>query len=138
MDSQPAVGKKKNKKDKVKGIPRKALKNLIDAELNKQAVDVFQKLLKSDDLPPVDQTAKQMEVVHEGVECDGCHVKPIRGIRYKCSVLKDFDYCANCEERLQHEHPFLKIEKAGGAPDVMITILDEPEEEAKQPAQEPS
>jgi len=61
--------------------------------------------------------------VHSNVICDGCNVNPIKGIRYKCSVCKDFDYCGVCEDRLDHEHPFLKIRKAGGAPDVLITML---------------
>ena len=62
---------------------------------------------------------------------------PIKGLRYKCSVCKNFDYCAGCEERLGHEHAFLKIRKEGGAPDVMITMLDENEEseENNKPAQ---
>ena len=47
------------------------------------------------------------------------------GIRYKCSICKDFDYCEICEERLGHEHPFLKIKKAGGAPDVMIAMVND-------------
>lgn len=65
-------------------------------------------------------------------------MSPIKGLRYKCSVRKNFDYCAQCEERLGHEHAMLKISKAGGAPDVMITMLDEQDpaaekEEAKDP-----
>lgn len=40
-------------------------------------------------------------------------------------MCKDFDYCSTCEERLGHEHPFLKIKVAGGAPDVMVTMLGE-------------
>lgn len=66
------------------------------------------------------------------MECDGCGVGPIRGLRYKCSVCKNFDYCAKCEERLQHEHAFLKISQPGGAPDVMITMLGEEEPEAQE------
>lgn len=63
---------------------------------------------------------------------------PIMGLRYKCSVCKNFDYCAGCEERLGHEHAFLKIRKEGGAPDVMITMLDEnvETEEENKPAQD--
>jgi len=61
--------------------------------------------------------------VHYGVACDGCDMNPITGIRYKCSIRKDFDYCEMCEERLGHEYPMLKIRKAGGAPDVMIAML---------------
>ncbi len=62
--------------------------------------------------------------VHQ-VVCDGCGKTPILGIRYKCAVCKDFDYCANCEERLAHDHPFLKIKNPQSVPDVMITILPE-------------
>ena len=52
-------------------------------------------------------------------------MNPIRGLRYKCSVCKNFDYCAKCEERLDHGHSFLKICVPGGAPEVMITMLNE-------------
>ena len=133
-------GSKKEKK--VKGIPRKALKNLINNELEKQSQDVFKKLLQSEDLPPVEQTAEQAEVIHTNVACAGCGVAPINGLRYKCSVCKNFDYCAGCEERLGHEHAFLKISKNGGAPDVMITMLDEgtpatTNEETKDPQEDP-
>lgn len=99
---ESATGQKKCKKEKVKGIPRKALKNLINNELEKQARDVFKQLLKSDDLPTVEQAAENLDAVHEGVTCDGCEEGPIRGLRFKCSVCKNFDYCATCEERLNH------------------------------------
>lgn len=128
-EAQPATGKAKGaKKDKAKGIPRKALKNLIIKELEAQSKGVFNTLLKSDELPTPDENIFDPEAVHTNVGCDGCNVAPIVGLRYKCSVCKNFDYCAKCEERLDHEHAFLKISQPGGAPDVMITML--PEEEA--------
>lgn len=49
------------------------------------------------------------ETVEHKAACDGCGTYPIKGIRYKCSVLKDFDFCSVCEERIQHPHAFLKI-----------------------------
>ena len=134
-DSAPCRGKRGGKGGK--GMPRKALKNLINNELDKQAKDVFMKLLRSpDDLPAAEMNDEEAEAVHENVACDGCEVAPIKGIRYKCSVCKNFDYCAQCEERLGHEHAFLKITKPGGAPDVMITMVDEEQpqqEECKNP-----
>lgn len=80
-------------------------------------------------------TPEQAAVEHTGVECDGCGMSPIRGIRYKSSVAKNFDYCANCEERLGHEHAMLAIKNPGESPDVMITMLDEekPVPEGEQP-----
>lgn len=59
------------------------------------------------------------------MECDGCAEVPIKGDRYKCVVCKDFDYCSTCEERLDHEHAFLKISKSEQAPKEMITVLNE-------------
>jgi len=123
-EPQPAKGRSKGKKEK-HGIPRKALKNLINREFEHQAKEVFDKLLKSDELPAADQTAEEATAVHEGVRCDGCNVEPICGLRYKCSVCKNMDYCAKCEERLDHEHAFLKISRPGGAPEVMITMLED-------------
>merc|ERR1719265_452335 len=55
-------------------------------------------------------------VVHPNVECDGCGMAPIVGPRYKCTVRKDFDYCARCEETKPHPHSFLKINEPGKAP----------------------
>ena len=82
-EAQPATGHSKGKKEKIKGIPRKALKNLINNELEKQAQEVFKQLLKSDDLPQAEQAAGNPDAIHEGIECDGCNVNPIRGLRFK-------------------------------------------------------
>jgi hypothetical protein len=51
--------------------------------------------------------------IHYGTDCDGCDCKNIKGIRYKCLVCEDFDYCENCEEKYgdTHGHPFIKINK---------------------------
>lgn len=139
MDDEEEVPVKGIKKDKKgggygkNGIPRKALKNLINNELQKQSREVFNELLQSRDLGgAIEKTEdeelyedEQDSVQHTNVACDGCDVNPIVGVRYKCSVCKNFDYCSVCEERLGHDHPFLKIRKAGGAPDVLITMLNE-------------
>ena len=146
MDDEEEVPVKGIKKDKKgggfgkNGIPRKALKNLINNELQKQSREVFNELLQSKDLGGgIEKTEdeelyedEQDHVQHTGVACDGCDVNPIVGVRYKCSVCRDFDYCGVCEERLGHDHPFLKIRRAGGAPDVLITMLNEDAPEQRQ------
>ncbi len=38
---------------------------------------------------------------------------PLIGIRYKCSVCEDFSLCENCEDKGEHEHPFLKLRTTG-------------------------
>lgn len=47
------------------------------------------------------------------------------GVRYKCSVCKEFDFCASCEEARDHDHPFLKIYRPEQAPKAMFTVIDE-------------
>lgn len=52
--------------------------------------------------------------VHWGVVCDGCDMRPIRGIRYKCNECPDFDFCETCFARAKDlhnpSHSFQKIE----------------------------
>jgi hypothetical protein len=36
--------------------------------------------------------------VHNGVECDGCGMNPIRGPRYKSTVKDNYDLCEECKE----------------------------------------
>jgi len=54
--------------------------------------------------------------IHHGVTCDGCGVKPIEGVRYKCLVCPNFDLCAKCEEKNQHPsgHTLLKLKERRG------------------------
>ncbi|KAF1919023.1 hypothetical protein BDU57DRAFT_490926 [Ampelomyces quisqualis] len=59
---------------------------------------------------------------HYGIFCDGplCkdkeHVSYIEGIRYKCAVCHDTDFCQNCEahpsNRHNHTHPLIKFKTA--------------------------
>jgi next-to-BRCA1 protein 1 len=58
---------------------------------------------------------------HYGIYCDGplCKDKEnqsyIEGIRYKCAVCHDTDFCANCEaspsNRHNHTHPLIKFKR---------------------------
>ena len=63
--------------------------------------------------------------------CDGCGVSPIIGVRYKCCVCNNFDYCEVCEERLGHEHPFIKILRPEDAPKFILTAINEDDEAKK-------
>jgi next-to-BRCA1 protein 1 len=54
---------------------------------------------------------KHIDIIHDGVSCDGCGSEYIVGNRYKCAVCKDFDYCEKCLKKnaQKHKHPFIKI-----------------------------
>jgi len=60
---------------------------------------------------PQENTNIKNEVIHRRVSCDGCGMKPIRGIRYKCTICPNFDFCEKCKETVKHDHIFNKIEK---------------------------
>ena len=42
--------------------------------------------------------------IHPGVTCDTCKTKPICGIRFKCSICKDYDECENCIKDAKKSH----------------------------------
>ncbi len=51
------------------------------------------------------------KVIHYGVRCDQCQKYPIVGVRYKCAVCPNFDFCEECEKKFsdKHNHAFYKI-----------------------------
>ncbi|CAK0845825.1 unnamed protein product, partial [Prorocentrum cordatum] len=44
--------------------------------------------------PPADE-----DEVHHGITCGRCHVTPIKGDRFKCSVCPEYDLCEDCYEK---------------------------------------
>lgn len=124
--------KKCSKKDKNGGLPRKVFKKLIKKELKNQQEKIFENLMNCPEISKqIEEEKKQSdpqdksEKKHWRVICDGCGAKPIVGIRYKCSVCKDFDLCQMCEERRGHEHAMLKIVKPKQAPKAIFCVIDE-------------
>ena len=69
---------------------------------------------------------KEELITHYRVKCDGCKKFPIEGIRYKCTICKNFDYCEECEKKyaLEHGHPLLKIRKPELTPISIICKMD--------------
>lgn len=73
---------------------------------------------------------------HYGVYCDGplCKAKEdnsfIEGVRYKCAVCHDTDFCANCEalptHKHNHTHPLIKFKTP--VRHVSVTTLNEPKD----------
>jgi len=48
---------------------------------------------------------------HFGIECDGCKLNPIVGIRYRCKECPDFDFCETCKTNVEHDpaHTFEQL-----------------------------
>ncbi len=49
-----------------------------------------------------DEKSQDSEDVHKDIICNGC-CGGVPGIRYKCSMCKDYDLCATCEEKGFHQ-----------------------------------
>lgn len=45
---------------------------------------------------PRDNECDLHTVVHQNIWCEGCMSTPITGVRYKCAVCPDFDFCEKC------------------------------------------
>ena len=50
--------------------------------------------------------------IHYNISCNSCDMNPIIGIRYKCKICNNFNYCEKCMEIKikSHIHEFTKIE----------------------------
>ncbi|KXT03022.1 hypothetical protein AC578_685 [Pseudocercospora eumusae] len=69
--------------------------------------------------PIADQGACASMVRHFGIYCDGplcsqkAHASYIQGVRYKCTICHDTDFCANCEalpgNHHNRTHPLIKL-----------------------------
>lgn len=70
-------------------------------------MDLSEKSLKRRQAP---LTKEWKEKKHKGVRCNECGVRPIIGVRYKCSRREDYDLCADCEAKKPIQpYPMLKI-----------------------------
>ena len=56
----------------------------------------------------------QNEIIHHGIECNECHMKEIKGIRYKCLNCENYNLCSSCEYENVHDpsHILIKIRKS--------------------------
>lgn len=127
-------GKKINKKGlpckKCNGTGRlnnkffKDLHKILADEVKKYCTSQYQKLLIK---MLADKKEAQSKVVHEHVTCDNCLVKPIVGIRYKCSFRPDYDLCEKCEKELQPlQYAMVKIRQPTQAPVHLMCKYEEP------------
>lgn len=73
--------------------------------------------------------AAKPAVVHPRVTCDGCGVHPMVGVRYKCTICHDFDFCEQCEATKPHPHAWIKIDHPSKAPKFLFAVDAQPQYE---------
>ena len=76
------------------------------------------------------------KIIHKHIICEGCAMIPIVGIRYKCKVCNNFNYCENCYNKnpANHTHEFEKIEKPindDQIPDKISNLLNQTQLKSK-------
>jgi len=94
---------------------------LVKAEVGEYCREKFTEMFKT---YLVNKKSEQDAQVHTSIECDGCGVNPIKGIRYQSTFYNDYDICEVCEKKGIHkEHPLIKIRRPGQAPFKVITQM---------------
>lgn len=53
----------------------------------------------------------KVNTIHKNVRCSVCGVFPIVGVRYRSTLLDDFDMCEDCEDTIDHPYPLIKIKQ---------------------------
>ena len=108
---------KENKQlNSIEDIITKKIKDLT-AELVREANIGVSTILENSKLEQIIENNDKKEnkkicvSIHNGVICNGCYMNPIKGLRYKCSICPQFNYCQKCEMKLgeSHKHPFIKL-----------------------------
>ena len=100
-------GHKKEKLMKMKGFFNDVVAKLVDDRINHMLPCLKERLQKGEE--PIEQILS--DLVHKGYDCKGCEMNPIQGIRYECPKCSRFNLCEKCEDKIEHEHPLLKIKK---------------------------
>ena len=93
----------------------------------------FQAIKKSIVLPPQKPNCVKFcgKTVHRTVTCDGCGKFPIVGIRYKCGVCPNFDFCEECEKKegMKHGHPMVRLPSLNMLRNIKINLKDSSKKE---------
>ena len=86
------------------------LRNYIDEYLDEKIklmkINIFLEFIKKQS----SVNSINNNIIHYDINCSKCN-NLIEGIRYKCSVCKNYNLCSKCEELNEHEHDFFKIKK---------------------------
>ena len=75
------------------------IRSLVKSKLKTLESNIYNEIIKNE------------QPIHNGIKCNACGTKNIKGIRYKCSTCDNYNLCENCEENSNHDenHILLKI-----------------------------
>lgn len=110
--------KNKEEKKKKEKIVNKNRDNVILSYINKNGFTFPNN--KTEVLIPYNKN-NALKQVHENIACDGCGCDPLIGNRYKCTVCDNFDFCEECINNIEHDHPFIEIKDSKFNPTPPLT-----------------
>ena len=87
------------------------IQNIIESNIDDIKNDVLNSVISEISKSKIIIKNPIDKVIHDGIQCKGCGIVPIIGIRYKCAECDNFNYCQKCEEMGGHPHLFYKIKK---------------------------
>lgn len=105
---------KANLSEKIALIKEQIREKKLNKKIKKEQKQKPNENIIEIDIPipiPFENNNNINNIVHCNVICDGCESGPIVGIRYKCTICPDFDFCEKCEETKwkEHGHPLIKM-----------------------------
>ena len=116
--------KKKNKKLKKKLLQVKSnLNDIINSsnsskndeisnykyQIEKILEQILKKEKKNNQIGKNKNNKLNIKTIHNNVACNSCEILPIIGKRFKCMICYNFDFCENCEIKLYHPHPMIRM-----------------------------
>ena len=87
------------------------IQNIIESNIDDIKNDVLNSVISEISKSKLIIKNPKDKVIHDEIQCKGCGMVPIIGIRYKCAECENFNYCQKCEEMGRHPHLFYKIKK---------------------------
>ena len=104
------IKKEDEKVDEKKDEKKEEKENKIEDPLDNKFFNISEDLIRETIMSTSKITNSNISTaVHKDIKCNGCGMESIYGIRYKCTMCPNFNFCAICENNKEHEHPFLKI-----------------------------
>ncbi|KAL2632664.1 hypothetical protein R1flu_004143 [Riccia fluitans] len=81
---------------KVVPLEQKKQRNLLECTVEEEEEEENTQVYNSR------ETAVDVNQVHVGITCDGCHEAPLTGPRYRSTIKENYDICQSCYVKTDH------------------------------------